>query len=190
MIQKHERECFSPLRREISNGVKKLFLSILMFSLPISALKADQYALNPEAYLYKNYADQLLLDGKKDEALVAYGWASFLDPSYGNAHYNRAIALNEMGKFAGARGALEAYLKLCPKDSQALYNQGILSIYLHDFEMAERALSMALYCCKDRQFAHFISKALTFLIRYQDSLASHDQEGQTILRQQLLAFAG
>jgi Flp pilus assembly protein TadD len=95
-----------------------------------------------------------------------------------------------MGRFAEARDALESYLKLCPKDPEALYNKGVLSIYLQDFETAESALSMSLCCCKDPHFARSISKALTFLVRYQDRLSSSDYEGQKKLHQQLLTFAG
>jgi Flp pilus assembly protein TadD len=167
----------------------KRSLVLLFLIIQASFSKADSNALNPEAYLYKSFADQLFVDGKKTEALIAYQWASHLDPSYGNAHYNRAIALNEMCRFAEAREALESYLNLCPKDPEALYNKGILSLYLQDFETAESALSMSLYCCKDPQFARSISKALTFLVRYQDRLKSSNHEGQKKLYQQLLAFA-
>lgn len=166
-----------------------LLLTSILFILSIGFLKADQFAVNPQAYLYKNFADKLLVAGKKSEAIVAYQWASFLDPSYGNAHYNRAIALNEMARFADARDALESYLKLCPKDSEALYNKGVLSIYLQDFEAAENAFLLALNRCKDPQFARSISKALSFLVRYQDRLALYDQPSQKKLHKQLLTFA-
>lgn len=171
--------------------MKKYFLVVLsLMALGISVIpsRADQYASNPEAYLYKNFADRLLLKGKRDQALLAYMWASCLDPGYGNAHYNRAIVLNEMGDFQEAREALGHYLALCPKDVNALYNKGVLSLYLGDLDTAGECLKQALCHCADPALSSSIHKAIGFVDSYRDCFVCCDKKGQKKLRHELLAL--
>lgn len=86
-------------------------------------LKLLQEAVNEEPklpHVHVNYGVAKLVAGDAAGALVAFDRALALDPQHLPALYNRAGALDGLGKHAEALAALDKVLKLDPKHEAAI----------------------------------------------------------------------
>ena len=63
--------------------------------------------------------------GLKAEALAACDRALEINPQYAQAHYNRGVVLDDLGRTAEALAAYDRALEINPQDAQAHYNRGV-----------------------------------------------------------------
>ncbi|MBI4972106.1 MAG: tetratricopeptide repeat protein [Candidatus Omnitrophica bacterium] len=98
-----------------------------------------QASLQPE----KDKADNLLASYQIEPALKIYQEIISHDPGFANCYFNMAICYNQKKQFDKAYSALEKFVRLKPQDSEAIFNMGIMQIYLGNNEKARTLLFKA-----------------------------------------------
>lgn len=135
-----------------------LGVALFIFSLPEGA----QAASPPQILNFKIEADQFLKQGQIEQAISRYKAVLKKDGRFANAHYNLATAYYLKGDMKRAAESLEAFLRLAPEDSEALYNLGCLKIRLGHFDEAMKCFLKAENCPCSRSISRKIKEALRF----------------------------
>ena len=140
-----------------------LGLKVLMGASLLLFLGGGAYALSPSQGLnLKVQADQLLKQGRIEQAISLYETVLREDGGFANAHYNLATAYYLKGELGKATESLKAFLHLRPNDAEALYNLGCLKIRLGDFDEAMKCFLKAENCPCSRLISRKIKEALRF----------------------------
>ncbi len=114
--------------------------------------------------------------GRSEEALKSYDKALALEPSYGDAHYNRGAVLKELGRFAQALASFDKALAIKPDYVDAHLNRGSVLQELKRFGDALTSFDRALALKPNYAEAHFNrANVLRNLRRYEDALVSYDR---------------
>ena len=111
----------------------------------------------------KDKADNLLTSCHIEPALTLYQEIISQDPNFANCYYNMAICYNQKKQFDKAYSALEKFVRLKPQDSEAVFNMGIMQIYLGDNEKARTLLFKARALHPNRDIKRRIQDALDHL---------------------------
>ena len=127
-------------------------------------LGGGAYALSPsqQGLNLKVQADQLLKQGRIEQAISLYETVLKEDKGFANAHYNLATAYYLKGELGKAAESLKAFLHFQPNDAEALYNLGCLKIRLGDFDEAMKCFLRAENCPCSRLISRKIKEALRF----------------------------
>lgn len=124
-------------------------------------------------------ADRILKQGEIVQAISLYEKVLGEDSSFANAYYNLATAYYLQGNIQKAAENLEEFVKLRPKDAEALYNLGCLKLRLGSFKEACVCFLRAKRCpCRG-----CISKKIKEALLFMKDL--HTQRPET---QQLIAY--
>lgn len=133
----------------------------------------------PNGVQLKIEADHLLKQGELSRAISLYEQVLDEDRSFANAYYNLATAYYLQGELAKAAFNLERFVRLRPKDAEALYNLGCLKIRLGALNEAVKCFLRAEKCPCTRLISRKIKEALRF---------TKDLHGQDPETQKLLAY--
>jgi tetratricopeptide (TPR) repeat protein len=87
---------------------------------------AETIRIRNSATAHYNLGSVRLLQGRRQEARVAFERAIQLDPSYANAHRALGITLYREGQLQDAAHAYERAIQLAPDDVSAHHNFGVL----------------------------------------------------------------
>jgi tetratricopeptide (TPR) repeat protein len=109
-------------------------------------LAAEKKPLSAEraAGQLNNQANQLLAEGKVQEAVDAYRKALQLNPHYAQGHYNLSLALDKLGQLSEEQQQLEEAVKLDPALGVARDQLGLLALRSGTLDKAEQEFKSAL----------------------------------------------
>jgi tetratricopeptide (TPR) repeat protein len=125
-----------------------LLLTVLMMFLSFAQSPALAGSSEIEsASNLKKTADAFLRLGEIEKAVLEYQKSISADPAFEAAYFNLAIAYYSLGRNADARAALQKLVELNPKDVEALYNLGCLSLYDRQVEKAALCFESAKNHC-------------------------------------------
>ncbi|HTC06261.1 MAG TPA: tetratricopeptide repeat protein, partial [Xanthobacteraceae bacterium] len=113
--------------------------------------------------------------GALDEAVAEFDHALTLVPGHPIAHFNRGVALYDLGRYADAVEAHESALKVAPDHTGALLNRGRALAALNRFDDAIASYGKAHALRKDDADVHFMeSLALLTLGDYRRGFEKYE----------------
>lgn len=121
--------------------------------------------------------DDLVDEGKYEEALGYYDQAIALEPRYAVAWTGKGVALNYLGRNAEASDALEEALAISPNYAKAWYQKGIARAGLGQYEDAIIAYDKALAIYPEYGYLAYYGKAnaLSGLGRYAEAIPLYEK---------------
>ena len=130
--------------------------------------------------------DAALKRGETDRAISLYHRALEKNRDFANAYYNLATPHYLRKEYRKAAQSLETFVRLQPKDAEALYNLGCLKLRLGDFEGATTSFLKVEDCPCARWLAQKTKKALHFM----KDLLRQSQSDQKLFRSLIAASEG
>ena len=118
---------------------------------PVSKPPASQDAA---AGSFNNRANQLLAEGKVQQAADAYREAVRLSPGNALFHYNYSLALDKLGDLDEEERELEAAIKLDMKFARAYTDLGMMEAKRGDYAAAESHLQTAIKLAPDDEVGY------------------------------------
>ena len=143
--------------------LKQFGLSAILITGLAVLITANSAFADVELQPMKNKADDLLSTSQIGPALDIYQEIIAKDAGFANCYFNMAICYNQLKQFDKAYSALEKFVKLSPKDSEAYFNMGIMQVYLGDDEKARTLLLKARALHPNKNIKRRIQDALDHL---------------------------
>lgn len=121
--------------------------------------------------------DDLVDQGKYDEALGYYAQAIALEPRQAMAWAGRGVALNYLGRYVEAKVALEEAIAISPGYAKAWYQKGIALSGLGQYEDAIIAYDKALEIYPEYGYLAYYGEAnaLSGLGRYTEAIPLYEK---------------
>ena len=151
-------------------------LAVSLWFLTLGSSPVDA-SVSSESLSLKVKADQLLKRGRIEQAIPMYESVLQRDRTFANAYYNLSTAYFLQGNLEKAVSSLEAFVKLEPKDGEALYNLGCLKLRLGAFDEARKCFLRAEDCPSTGMISQKIKEALQFV----KDLSHQNPETQKLL---------